>query len=171
MQELHSPIMVIVREHSHIGPHIVHYHSEALKPEIDGLTGQMSEILILHLVGRKQVHLHLIVATMSYLELLPNLARQVLYLNPTEFRFARGTKEIVDCLVVGIMHISRTWGKEVDGVDIGGVPCHIPNDLSFATKKRRHTPLPHLVILTIKVCRTRTSFLVHHLRILDWLKS
>jgi hypothetical protein len=31
--------------------------------------------------------------------------------------------------------------------------------------------LPHLVVLTIKVCRTRTPFLVHHLWILDRLES
>jgi hypothetical protein len=31
--------------------------------------------------------------------------------------------------------------------------------------------LPHLVILTIKVWRTRTPFLVCHLWILDWLES
>jgi hypothetical protein len=88
------------------------------------------------------------VTTMSYLELLPNLARQILCLNP---------------IVVGVMHISRAWGKEVDGVDIGGVLRHIPYDLSLDTKKSRHMTLPHLVILTIKVWRTRTPFLVCHL--------
>jgi hypothetical protein len=31
--------------------------------------------------------------------------------------------------------------------------------------------LPHLVILTIKVWRTRTPFRVCHLWILDWLES
>jgi hypothetical protein len=31
--------------------------------------------------------------------------------------------------------------------------------------------LPHLVILTIKVWRTRTPFLVRHLWTLDWLES
>jgi hypothetical protein len=91
---------------------------------------------------------------MSYLELLPNLAIQILYLNLIKFRFAKGMKEIVDRLVVGVMHISRAWGKELYGVDIGGVLCHIPNDMSFAMKKCRHTSLPHFVILTIKVWRT-----------------
>jgi hypothetical protein len=104
---------------------------------------------------------------MRYLELLPNLASQILYLNPIEFRFANGVKEIINFLVVGVMHISRAWGKEVYEVDIGGVLRHIPYDLTFATKKRRHTPLPYLVILTIKVWRTRTPFLLHHLWILD----
>jgi hypothetical protein len=32
-------------------------------------------------------------------------------------------------------------------------------------------PLPHLVVLTIKVWRTRTLFLVRHLWILDWFES
>jgi hypothetical protein len=31
--------------------------------------------------------------------------------------------------------------------------------------------LPHLVVLTINVLRTRTPFLVEHLWILDWLES
>jgi hypothetical protein len=31
--------------------------------------------------------------------------------------------------------------------------------------------LPHLVVLNIKVWRTRTPFLVRHLWILDWLES
>jgi hypothetical protein len=31
--------------------------------------------------------------------------------------------------------------------------------------------LPHMVVLTIKVWRTRTLFLVRHLWILDWLVS
>jgi hypothetical protein len=163
MQELHNSVMVIVWQHSHIGTHIVHNHNEALKHGVNGLTGHMSEILILHPVGREQASLHLIVPTMSYLELLPNLARQVLCLNPIKFRFAKGTEEIISGLVVGLMHISRAWGKEADGVDIGGVLCHIPNDLSFATKKSRHTSLPHLVIHTIKVRRTRPPFLVCHL--------
>jgi hypothetical protein len=53
---------------------------------------------------------------MSYLELLPNLASQILCLNPIEFRFAKRMKKIVDCLVVGVVHIPRAWGKEVYGV-------------------------------------------------------
>jgi hypothetical protein len=31
--------------------------------------------------------------------------------------------------------------------------------------------LPHMVVLTIKVWRTRTLFLIHHLWFLDWLES
>jgi hypothetical protein len=51
--------MVIAREHGHIGPHIVHNHREELKHGIDGLTRQMSEILMLHSVGHEQESLHL----------------------------------------------------------------------------------------------------------------
>jgi hypothetical protein len=47
------------------------------------------------------------------------------------------------------------------------------------TPKRSHpyrggkqpSALPHLVVLTIKVWRTQTPFLVHHIWILDWLES
>jgi hypothetical protein len=159
--------MIIVRENSHIGSLVVHDHSELMEHGVYGLTREMSEILLLSLVGCKQASLHLIVPSMSVLQLLPNLARQVLCSNPIEFRLAKGTKKIIDRLVVGLMHISRTWGKEVDGVDIEGVLRHIPNDLSFAAKKRRHMTLPYLVILTIKVWRTRTPFLVRHLWIID----
>jgi hypothetical protein len=49
---------------------------------------------------------------------------------------------------------------------IGGVLYHIPDDLTLATKKSRHTSLPHLVILPIKVRRIQTPFLVSHLWIL-----
>jgi hypothetical protein len=41
--------MIIRQEHVHIGPHIVHYNREPLKQGIDGLTGEMSEVLLLSL--------------------------------------------------------------------------------------------------------------------------
>jgi hypothetical protein len=44
--------MIIVREHVHIGPHVVHNHREPLKQGIDGLTGELSEVLVLSPVGR-----------------------------------------------------------------------------------------------------------------------
>jgi hypothetical protein len=47
----------------------------------------------------------------------------------------------------------------------------IPQDLTLAAEESSHPPLPHLVVSTIKVWRTRTPFLVRHLWILDWLKS
>jgi hypothetical protein len=39
MQELHDSIMVIVREHDHICPHIVHNYGDTLKHGVNGLIG------------------------------------------------------------------------------------------------------------------------------------
>jgi hypothetical protein len=78
MQELDSPIMVIIREHDHIIPHVVHDHRETLKHGIYGLTGEMIEILVLSPVGRKEPSLNLSVSGMSILQLLPNPACQIL---------------------------------------------------------------------------------------------
>jgi hypothetical protein len=74
MQELDSPVMVIIREHGHISPHVVHDHHETLKHAIYGLTGEMSEVLLLSSVGRKEMSLNLSVPGMSILQLLPNPA-------------------------------------------------------------------------------------------------
>jgi hypothetical protein len=84
MQELDSPVMVIIREHGHIGPHVVHDHRETLKHGIDVLIGE-SEVLILSTVGRKEPSLNLSVLCMSILQLLPNPARQILCLNLFKF--------------------------------------------------------------------------------------
>jgi hypothetical protein len=67
MQELDSPIMVIIREYDHISPHVVHNHREPLKHGINRLTWEMTEILILSLVGRKEPSLNLSVPSMSIL--------------------------------------------------------------------------------------------------------
>jgi hypothetical protein len=56
-------------------------------------------------------------------------------------------------------------------MNISCVHRDIPQDLTFAAEESSHPPLPHLVVLTIKVWRTRTLFLVRHLWILDWLES
>jgi hypothetical protein len=45
----------------------------------------MSEVLILSSGGRKELSLNVSVAGMSILQLPPNLACQVLYLNPIKF--------------------------------------------------------------------------------------
>jgi hypothetical protein len=47
----------------------------------------------------------------------------------------------------------------------------IPQDLTLVAEESGHPPLPHVVVLTIKVWRARTSFLVRHLWILGWLDS
>jgi hypothetical protein len=73
MQELDSPVMVIIREHDHISPHVVHNHRETLKHGIYGLTGEMSEVLILSPVGRKEPSLNLSVPSMVSLLDVPLL--------------------------------------------------------------------------------------------------
>jgi hypothetical protein len=70
-----SPVMVIIQEHGHINPHVVHDHREMLKHGIYGLTGEMSEVLVLSPVGRKEPSLNLSIPAMSILQLLPNPAR------------------------------------------------------------------------------------------------
>jgi hypothetical protein len=56
-------------------------------------------------------------------------------------------------------------------MNISYVHHNIPKDLTLAAKESSHPPLPHLVVLTIKVWRNRTPCLVRHLWILDWLES
>jgi hypothetical protein len=56
-------------------------------------------------------------------------------------------------------------------MNISCVHLDIPQDLTLVAEENSHTPLPHMVVLTIKVWRTRTPFLVRHLWILDWLES
>jgi hypothetical protein len=52
-----------------------------------------------------------------------------------------------------------------------GLTQRIVQDLTLTAEERSHPPLPHLVVLTIKVWRNRTPFLVCHLWILDRLES
>jgi hypothetical protein len=108
---------------------------------------------------------------MSILQLLPNPARQVLCLDPFEFGLTQRTVQVVDRLVVGVEHVPRFWRKKVHMMNISCVHRDIPQDPTLATEERSHSPLPHLVVLTIKVWRTRTPFLLRHLWILDWLES
>jgi hypothetical protein len=75
MQELDSPVMVIIRYHGHISPHFVHNNREPLKHGINRLSWEMSEILVLSPVSRKESSLNLSVPAMSILQLLPNPAR------------------------------------------------------------------------------------------------
>jgi hypothetical protein len=87
MQELDTPVMVIIREHDHIIPHVVHDHRETLKHGFYGLTEEMSEVLVLSPVGSKEPSLNQSVPGMSILQLLPNPARPILCSNPFEFGF------------------------------------------------------------------------------------
>jgi hypothetical protein len=56
-------------------------------------------------------------------------------------------------------------------MNISCVRRNVPKDLTLSVEECRHPPLPYLVVLPIKVQRTRTPFLVRHLWILDCLES
>jgi hypothetical protein len=127
MQELDSPVMVIIWEYDHISPHVVHNHREPLKHGINRVTGEMSKVLFLSSVGRKELSLNL-----SILQLLPNPAHQVLCLNPFEFGLTQRTVQVVDRLVVGVEHVPRSWSKEVHRMNISYVHRDIPQDLTLA---------------------------------------
>jgi hypothetical protein len=83
----------------------------------------------------------------------------------------QSTVQVVDRLVVGVEHAPRSWSKDVHMMNISCVHCDIPKDLTLAAEESSHPPMPHLVVLTIRVWRTRTLFLVCHLWISDWLES
>jgi hypothetical protein len=93
----------------------------------------MSEILIISLVSRKQPSLNLTVTSMSILQLLPNLTSQVLRLNLIKFRLTQSMKQVVGRLVVGVVHIPRSWSKEVNWMNISCVHCNIPKDTQHET--------------------------------------
>jgi hypothetical protein len=113
MQELDGPAMIIIREHGHISPHVVHDHRETLKHGTNRLTREMSEILVLSPVGRKEPSLNLSILGMSIIQLLQNPTRQILCLNPFEFRLTQRMVQVVVRLVVGIEHVPRPWSKKV----------------------------------------------------------
>jgi hypothetical protein len=92
--------MIIVREHVHIGPHVIHNHREPLKQGIDGLTGEMSEVLALSPVGRIHPSLNLGISNMSLLQHQPDSTSQVLGVHPIELRLTQSTKQVVDPLLL-----------------------------------------------------------------------
>jgi hypothetical protein len=126
MQELDSPVMVIIREHGHISPHVVHDNRETLKHGIYGLTGEMSDVLILSPVGRKEARLNLSVPGMTIIPLLLNPAHQILCPNPFEFGFTQRTVQVINCLIVGVIHVPRSWSKKVQRMYISCVHHDIP---------------------------------------------
>jgi hypothetical protein len=143
--------------------------SEPLKQGIDGLAGEMSEVLVLSPVSRIHPSLNLGIPNMSFLQYRPDSTSQVLGAHPTEFRLTQSMKQVVYCLVIGVEHVPRSWSKEVHRLDIACVHCDIPKDLTLCAEERRHPLTPHLVAFAIEVWRTRTLFLVRHPWILDWL--
>jgi hypothetical protein len=163
--------MIIIREHVHIGPHVVHNHHEPLKKGIDGLTREMSEVIVLSPVGRLHLSLNLGIPNMSFLQHRPDSISQVLSVYPIEPRLTQSMKQVVVCLVVGVKLVPRSWSKEVHWLDIACVHRDIPKDLSLSAVERRQLLTPHLVVLAFEVWRTRTLFLVCHPWILEWLES
>jgi hypothetical protein len=147
--------MIIVREHVHIRPRVVHHNRKLLEQGIDGLIGEMSGILTLSLVSRIQPSLNLSISYMSFLKLCPNSTSQVLCMHSIEFGLTQSTKQVVDHLVVGVKHVPRSWRKEVHQMDISCVHRDIPKDLTLDVKERRHLLTPHLVVLPIEVWRIR----------------
>jgi hypothetical protein len=143
--------MIIVREHVHIGPHVVHNHREPLKQGINGLTREMSEVLLLSPVGRIHSSLNLGIPNMSFLQHQPDSTSQVLSVHPIELRLTQSTKQVVDRLIVGVEHVPRSWSKEVHRLDIAYVHRDIPKDLTLSVEERRHPLTPHLVVLAIEV--------------------
>jgi hypothetical protein len=143
--------MIIVREHVHIGIHVVHNHREPLKQGIDGLTGEMSEVLVLSLVGRIHPCLNLGIPNMSLLQHRLNSTSQVLDVHPIELRLTQSTKQVVDRLIVSVESVPRSWSEEVHRLDIACVHRDIPKDLTLFAEKRTHPLAPHLVVLAIEV--------------------
>jgi hypothetical protein len=86
---------------------------------------------------------------------------------PIELRLTQSTKQVVNRLIVGVEHVPRSWSMEVHWLDIACVHRDIPKDLTLSMEKRRHLLTPHLVVIAIKVWRTRIPFLVRHPWILD----
>jgi hypothetical protein len=64
--------MIIVWERDHIGSHVFHHDRKPLEKGIDGLAGEMSEVLVLSLVNRLYPSLNLSIPNMNILQLLPN---------------------------------------------------------------------------------------------------
>jgi hypothetical protein len=143
--------MIIVREDVHISPHVFHNHCEPLKQGIDGLTGEMSEVLVLSPVGCIHPSLNLGIPNMSLLQHQPDSTSQVLGVHPIELRLTQSTNQVVDRLIVGVEHVPRSWSKEVHRLDIACVHRHIPKDLTLSSEKRSHPLTPHLVVLAIEV--------------------
>jgi hypothetical protein len=84
--------MIIIREHVHIGPHVVHYNRKPLEQSINGLIREMSEILALSPVSRIHPSLNLSISYMHFLQLCPNSTSQVLHMHPIIFGLTQSTK-------------------------------------------------------------------------------
>jgi hypothetical protein len=68
---------------------VVHNHHEPLKQGFDGLTGEISEVLVLSPLGRIYPSLNLGIPSMSFLQHLPDSTSQVLGVHPIELRLTQ----------------------------------------------------------------------------------
>jgi hypothetical protein len=114
----------------------------------------MSEVLVLFLVSRMHLSLNLGIPNTSFLQHRLDSTSQVLGLHPIEFGLTQRMKQVVDCLVVGVEHVPRSWSEEVHRLDIACVHRDIPKDLTLSTEERRHLLTPHLLVLPIEVWGT-----------------
>jgi hypothetical protein len=78
----------------------------------------MSEVLVLSPVGRIHPSLNLGIPNMSFLQHRPDSTSQMLGVHPIEHRLTQSTKQVVDRLIAGVEHVSRSWSKEVHRLDI-----------------------------------------------------
>jgi hypothetical protein len=113
---------------------------EPLEQGIDGLTGEMSEILVLSPVSRIHPSLSLSISNMSFFHHGPDSTSQALRMHPIELGLTQSTKQVVDYLIVGVEHVPRSWSEEVHQLDIACVHRGIPKDLTLSVEERRfHT--------------------------------
>jgi hypothetical protein len=81
--------MIIIREHINIVPHVVYHYRKPLKQGIDGLTGEMSEVLVLSLLSRIHPSLNLSISNMSFLQHQADSTSQALSVHSIEFRMTQ----------------------------------------------------------------------------------
>jgi hypothetical protein len=73
---------------------------------------------------------------MSFLQHRPDSTSQVLGVHPIELGLTQSTKQVVDRLIIGVDHVSRSWSEEVHRLDIVVVHRDIPKDLTLSTEER-----------------------------------
>jgi hypothetical protein len=130
----------------------------------------MSDVLVLSSVSSIHPSMNLGIPNMSFFQHRLDSTIQVLGVHPIELRLTQSTKQVVDCLIVGVEQVSRSWSEEVHRLDIAIVHRYIPKDRTLSAEERRHPLTPHLVVVAIEVWRTQTPFLVCHPWILDLLE-
>jgi hypothetical protein len=173
MQELQSLIMLGVRKILNIGLHVVHDGGELLKHRINVLTGKLSKVLILHPVRNKEASLHMVISTVSNLQLLPNLPSKIQVANTLKLRITQAPDQVINgfsiSLILGLSTgIGHHKSTDLNRNSIGLVKHNEIQQL--ATKKDHHSARPLVVTLPIEVWRT-APLNVRHLWTQDLSKS